>query len=659
MSGSGAPGRAPLLRLRGVGRSFGSFGGSGGSGDTVQALRDVSFDVYEGEFVAIVGPSGAGKSTLLNVLGLLDEPDAGEYVVDGVDVCSLSERQRDALRSRAIGFVFQASHIMGDATAAENAALGLRVQSVSLARRRVEVALALERLGLLSRAGALGRNLSGGERQRVAIARAIATSPRLILADEPTGALDSANSRRLLDYLRSLNEAGTTIVMITHDERVAAQAGRRFRLSDGRLTDAEPVADDPFRLRPDAGPDGPPPEARAGRLRRGVRTVVDETLEAVSHHANAPVRALLLLLAFLLGTAGLVASLGISQSAAAQVSQRITTAGLDEITVEPTGSTLEDIDRDLSRIRLLDGVEEAGFSAAITSGDATVTALAQSPRLGQDRFTGNVVIADAAYLDAQGIEVSPAHAAALLDNDWAGPVAILGADAAARLGVVGSGSTQRIWIDDVAVDIVGVVSASGRDSGVAGGVIASAALYDTVHHGAPQLLVRTRVGSPAPVAEAIPLSLDPGNPAAVRVSTVADLRRLRTGVGEDLATLIGVSSVVLLALASLSAATAMYLSVRSRAPEIALRRAIGSSRSAIWRMFTLEGAVIGAAGGIAGGAVGILTLLVTAAIQGWVPVLDPTLPAVGLLLGTVTGVVSATYPALAAARANPAEAIRG
>jgi len=651
--------RPPLLRLRGIGRSFG-----GGAADAVRALADVSFDVREGEFVAIVGPSGAGKSTLLNVLGLLDEPDAGEYAIDGVDVRSLSERERDALRSRAIGFVFQASHVMGDATAAENAALGLRVQSVPLADRRLQAGIALGRLGLRARADALGRNLSGGERQRVAVARAIATRPRLILADEPTGALDSANSDRLLEHFRELHEAGVTILMITHDERVAAHAQRRLRLADGRLT--APAAGAPTResatsaIRRPSSASGGGSQGRpswTGGMRRGARRFADELFEAVSRHTTAPARAVLLLLAFFLGTAGLVASLGLSQSAAAQVSERITTAGLDEITVVPTGDTLADIGRDLERIRLLDGVVDAGFSATITAGDATVTAFEQHPARSQERFTGSVTIADASFLRAQGIAAVPGQAAELFDNDWGGAVAIVGADAAARLGIAGPG--RQIWVDDMAVDVIGLIRTPGRDSAVSNGVIVSDALFEAIHHGAPQLLVRTLKGSPAPVAEAIPASLDPGNPASVRLSTVADLRRLRDGVSEDLTTLIGISSIVLLALACLSAATAMYLSVRTRAPEIALRRAIGSSRAAIWRMFTWEGAAIGAAGGIAGGAVGIVTVLVTAAVQGWTPVLDPLLPMVGLLAGTLTGVVSAAYPALAAARSTPADAIRG
>lgn len=656
----------PLLSLRGVGRAF------RGPDGAVQALREVSFDVHDGEFVAILGPSGAGKSTLLNVLGLLDEHDTGEYRIDGIDVRSLGERERDVLRSRAIGFVFQASHVMGDASAAENAALGLRVQGVPLARRRIEVASALRRLGLLSRAETRGRNLSGGERQRVAVARAIATRPRLILADEPTGALDAANSERLLAHFRSLHASGVTILMITHDESVAASAERRLRLVDGRLVAAEARsiggAAEPAAVGCDSHAECatqdrslsehvPVPRSRA--TRRAISAAFDETLEAVSHHTAAPARAVLLLFAFLIGTAGLVASLGLSQSAAAQVSQRITGAGLDEVIVEPTGPTLDDVDRDLGLLRLVEGVEAAGFVAAITAGDAAVNRFEPAPTLGQDRFTGSVAIADSAYVRAQGVVVSPGNALALLDGDWAGPVAIVGADAAEALGIAGEATGHEIWVDDIAVKVVGVITSPGRDQTFARGIIVSAALFDAVHHGAPRLLVRTEAGMPAAVAEVVPTTLDPGNPASVRVSTVADLRQLRSGVGQDLGALIGISAGVLLALASLSAATAMYLSVRTRAPEIALRRAIGSSRAAIWRMFTLEGAVIGAAGGIAGGAVGVAAVLLAAAVQGWVPVLDPMLPAVGLLAGAVTGIASAAVPAVVAARANPAEAIRG
>lgn len=658
----------PLISLRGVDRAFDT------SGEPVRALSSVSFDIFAGEFVAIVGPSGSGKSTLLNILGLLDVPTDGTYLIDGVDVSTIDESQRDAFRSRTVGFVFQASHVILNATAAENAALGLRVQGVPLQERRNRVEVALRRLALSARASSQGRNLSGGERQRVAIARAIATNPKLLLADEPTGALDSINSESILNHFLALNRAGVTVVIITHDPKIAAFADRQLHLIDGKLTEERHSGNDPQITSAEAvdrtgvvelasprvgRTSSTASTHRFGRLQSGAGRAIDETLEAVSHHTSTPGRAILLLFAFMLGTGGLVASLGISQSAAVQVSQRITAAGLDEVTVVPIGTTMESFTADAGRIRLLDGVEEVGLSAAVTAGDATLTTLEPGVIENQPHFGGSVMIADPGYLRAKNVTVSPANAADLLDNSWGGAVALLGTRAAAELGVEGIGVGQRVWIGGVPVDVAGLIESGGRDTGLQNGVVLSTPLLEQLEHGPVELLVRTEPGYPAPVAEAIPVTLSAGNPGAVRTSTVADLRLLRSGVASDLSSLIGIISVVLLALASLSAATAMYLSVRTRASEIALRRAIGSSRLSIWRMFTLEGAVIGAAGGIAGSAVGIAGILVAGILQGWAPVLDPVLALAGLTAGTLTGILSATYPALVAARANPADAIRG
>ncbi|WP_299493952.1 ABC transporter ATP-binding protein [uncultured Shewanella sp.] len=218
-----------VLRIQAIQKSFDS------QAEAAQVLRGIHFNVHEGEYVAISGPSGCGKSTLLNILGLLDTPDAGKYHIDGLLVSSMNGDQRAEIRSRRIGFVFQAFNLLDDETVLDNVALPLKYRGDSKAQRQARAQECLALVGLADKAGLFPNQLSGGQQQRVSIARALAADSGIMLVDEPTGNLDSKNGDAVMALLDELNKQGTTIILVTHDPRYAQMAQRQIQLLDGRV----------------------------------------------------------------------------------------------------------------------------------------------------------------------------------------------------------------------------------------------------------------------------------------------------------------------------------------------------------------------------------------------------------------------------------------
>jgi putative ABC transport system ATP-binding protein len=221
----------PLLRLDGVTKVFLT--------DEVEthALAGIHLEIIRGEFVSIAGPSGCGKSTLLSILGLLDTPSDGEYALNGHSVADLRLAERARIRNREVGFIFQSFNLIGDLTVFENVELPLTYRGLRSAERRKRVREALDRVGMAHREKHLPSQLSGGQQQRVAVARAVAGDPAILLADEPTGNLDSVNGEAVIELLRELHKQGATICMVTHDPRYAAHADRTIHLFDGRVVE--------------------------------------------------------------------------------------------------------------------------------------------------------------------------------------------------------------------------------------------------------------------------------------------------------------------------------------------------------------------------------------------------------------------------------------
>ncbi|MCB4208991.1 ABC transporter ATP-binding protein/permease [Arthrobacter sp. UM1] len=656
-------------------------------------MDHASLEAFAGEVLAIVGPSGSGKSTLLNIMGLLDRPTDGRVEILGTEVSTLTERERDRFRGNHLGFVFQSSHLMGHENTRVNVALGLRLQGRPFRERVHRAVELLHEYGLGHRASSPSRLLSGGERQRAAVARAVAGAPALILADEPTGSLDSANARTVMGHLRSLAEQGAAVVVITHDPSVAAWADRRLEMLDGRLSagqteNAVPLAAEGLpsaSLLPTTSQAARPGRARSARTgpprrrpvgepmtRRLATRAADSASDAVNAVWASATRGLLLILAFALGVGGLVASTGLAETARAQVSDRIDAAALSRLAFtderkpapnahEPGHSAPQaEQYRAVPEPSELHAVEEAVSRLA---GVVSVGFEGLDPVQGVTRVVGlhtvdrqkPVSIAAASAGRMRQIDPAPLP---LWDDEAGGDQAVLGADAAQALSVDRAAPEVTVYVGSAHTSVVRVLAPRG-DPLVDSRVFVNPAAARKTGPFRLSYTVETRPGFTTALAEAIPRTLSPGSPGAIHVQTTADLRSLRRGVGSDLSVMAGVLSAVLLLLASLSAATSMHLSVVSRTGEISLRRALGQSRGSVARQFIAEGAVMGLAGGTLGILFGILAVLALSLVNGWTPVLDPAaMTSLGLATGTGVGALAAALPASKAARIEPAAGLR-
>ena len=709
------PNTAPAIEMHGITRIF--------EGSDRPVLDHLDLVVERGEFLAIIGPSGSGKSTLLNAIGLLDTPTSGTYSLFGKNTEGLSDRERDEMRRDHLGFIFQSSNMLLDETSTTNASMGLRVQGVPYGERLQRTEETLEFLGLSDRASIRTRYLSGGEKQRCAIARALATRPPLILADEPTGNLDSHNSAKVIEILQRINATGCTVLVITHDPEVAAAARRVIRIEDGRLheqsradsatvpvAEVVPAATDTPTEAPVGAPATFAPGEKPATHRRG-SFLTDDSIEAISALTSRPLRTLLLGLSFALGVGGLISASGMSESASYQVNQRL--LGSEQ-------STLYISDRDndqnmlgtyrqgesaqnvADRISALDYVKNTGFVSSVAPADVRITRFSpyedepktaiglsstSKTRLEQigarmnpetlralEQMNATLTqekVADrqrAEQLSGAIVSVSAARALGIIPEDKAADNATTeprpGELPAVEYGIKLGGLPQvapgvSIWVDGQLMPVVGLFDPGNGGYEFRNSVIVSPGTLQRTGRGQVTYIAETERGYGKAVAKAIPLALKPAEPSQINVETPSDLQSLRASIASDLGLYVGVLSGILLVLASLSAATAMYLSVQSRTAEIALRRAIGSSKWLIARIFLMEGVMLGVLGGSIGACSGMIATIILSLVQGWQAVLSPGFVVLGVGVGALTGLVSSAYPAWVASRKSPADAMRG
>ncbi|WP_149084712.1 ABC transporter ATP-binding protein/permease [Microbacterium sp. 1S1] len=629
-----------LIHLRNVSRIY-----TPAHGPEVHALRDVSLEIDEGEFIAIVGPSGGGKSTLLNLLGLLDDPSSGEYLLAGRRAGRVNRSAAARLRSRHIAFIFQAFHLLERRPAIDSVGLNLLYRGVALRQRQEESVRALAAVGLKDAAWQNASTLSGGQRQRIAIARAMAGDARLVLADEPTGNLDSVNTELVLDELERVNRRGAAVVIVTHSPEVAARAGRVIRISDGAV-----VSDTRSSVPREASESMQPRHIAAtpGDARTFLR-VTDMVADAWASIASRKTQTLAQCVAVVIAVALSIITLGLSASADAQVSETFDAHLNREVTARwatglPSSNPLADAP---SAARAVAGVEAAAvvvdLAATAVSTDS-VTAQVQP----------HMVVGDLEEAARVDIDEAPWHRGALQPGE-----AYIG-DLLARdleLGDIALAPTVQVAGERYVV--AGLITESARLPLLRGELLlgADAPGLDSL---APEatLLVTTLAGAAPQVASQLARAINPFAPDEISVVAPSDDSRLRVQIEAGVqATLIAFTLLALLvAIAALVNTTLM--AVNARRAEIGMRKALGAKERDIGILIAVESVYIGVLGGIGGLFVGMMAIIAVTISQRWAPVFDVMLMPLAVLLGVVVSSAGGALASVRAARLRPAENLR-
>ena len=624
----------PTLRLFDVGRTF---------SDTT-ALERAEFVIEQGEFVAIEGPSGSGKSTLLNILGLLDRPTRGAYRIGDVETGALSEREITRLRSSTFAFVFQSFHLLDRRPVIESVELGLVYRGFGARERRERARAALASVGLERLADQQANLLSGGERQRVAIARALAAQVPVIVADEPTGNLDSTNSAGVVELLRTLNRAGATVVIVTHDSVVASHARRRFRVNDGVVTEVARAGRSvaPAEL----------PSVDASGPRRWTDRAADVARDALANALSRIGRTLGLVAAVGVAVGLSLTTAGLAQSASQQVKQTFDAHSNRDVTVRwgPRGlDALSEQERGslLDRIARIRGVSSVALVAS--HGESEIRAGERSPR-SVAVFSASNALEKAARLDMEWSSTTRRLAAG---------EALIGETLARQLQLAPISTRPVVRVGNVEFEVVGTVSSSPRIERLPSSVVVSDADEGAFAEAQKTTaLILTTTGAARQVATQAPLTVNPYDPSALKTQAPPDPRTLRDSIEGDVGTSMIALSAVALVAAIVGLGNAMMSAVLERRQEFGLRRALGARPRQLFSLVVVESALVGAAGGAAGLFGGLVTILGVTIARRWAPVIDPASIPLALVGGVVVGSIAGIVAAARASRVLPSEALR-
>ena len=610
-------------------------------------LSDISLRIEPGDFACIRGKSGAGKSTLLNILGLLDSSFEGDYLLDGRSVSEMSVREFGEARAQIFGFIFQSFHLFPDRSVLENVLLGNLYVASSPTQRQQKALDALAFVGLEERAHQLVSTLSGGEQQRIAIARTVAADHDIIIADEPTGNLDSQSAQRVLSLLQELNKAGKTIILVTHDDEVASLARTTITLSAGHTVDPWSPS---TAIAPPTAEAVSLSSAQVGGWQRIWRTMIDAY---VGHSARARRRlftsctCVAVAISTFLTCYLITASFQVTDAFNTQANRRV-------ILYSPQGTHIDVSpyidDTALARIREVAGVENVNVLS--TRGQVAISAAPPSP--GSHTSTHALVVG--ATLDSECASIMTFHPAPACHLE-PGHV-LVGARLAETLNLGPSSLHPTLWVEGRKYAVAAIIDDAQGISSLVDSLVMSetdAASFPATYVSA---ILRVRPGAATQVAHQAPFAWTPATHESIQVDAPPEPRSLRGSVEEVVRNALMTTSIVVDALTVVLVCGLALLQVRKRRWEIGLRRAIGARSSDIALLLIGEILPSSLIGGIVGVCVGLMALNVVTLVREWIPVFDMATIGAYLAGSALVGLVGALYPTIIACRIDPIDALR-
>jgi macrolide transport system ATP-binding/permease protein len=641
----------PLISLRGITRSF-------VAGDqTTTVLADVDLDIFPGEMVAIVGASGSGKSTLMNVIGCLDRPTSGSFRFAGQDVGAMDENARARLRRAHFGFIFQRYQLLPDLDATGNVEIPAVYAGAARGERRHRARDLLAKLGLAERAGHRPSELSGGQQQRVSVARALMNGGEVILADEPTGALDSKSGADLMALLRDLNRQGHTIILVTHDPAIAASADRVVEIRDGRIVADRRNAETPAKARLDR-----PKEPRGGPfvLFDRLREALSMALKAMGAHR---LRTFLTMLGIIIGIASVVAVVALGTGSQQKVLADISAIGTSTIDIRP-GSGFGD--RRANAIETLvpaDATALAGQPWAVSVSPEAATNV--TVVRGNISTSAQVRGVGAGYFNVGAFSVTAGSIFGQDAVDSRAQVAVLAADTAQTLFPEGSDPVGRTVIaGGVPLKIIGVVKSTGASFGPS--TLRIYTPYSTVgarFTGKERLdSISVRISDEYEMSTAEGLITDfmlaRHGTRDFFLTNSDTIRGTIQSTTQTLTVLVAAIAVISLVVGGIGVMNIMLVSVTERTREIGVRMAVGARRSDIVAQFLIEAILVCLIGGVLGVGLAMIAAEVATAFFPRLPfTFSPLVAALAFLASSGIGVVFGYLPARSASRLDPVVAL--